>query len=147
MNCPTLPEINAAMRAVMVTTLSAYSADITIIPEAQESGPNAAKILVLQAFRPEGVTGAELGGRIGLSRRSGNFLITLSIPKGEKVKTAQALKISDILSDDFRMLELVCVGGGMAYTYEPYVTNAGRTEDNRYSIMVTVPWTAWIGGK
>lgn len=130
----------------MISALSPYMQQITIIPEAQEAAPNAAKILVLQAFKPSIVTGAELGGRLGYSRREGNFLVTLSIPKGEREKFSQAWTISNALESAFRMLSLVCAGGGMAYTGDPYVTNAGITPDGRQSVMLTVPWATWTGG-
>lgn len=147
MQCPTFSAINEALRSVMVSSLAPYKAQLTIIPEAQEAGPNAAKILVLQAFKPSIVTGAELGGRFGYSRREGNFLVTLSIPKGEREKFAQAWTIAGALASAFRMLSLSCTGGGMAYTSDPYVTNAGITPDGRASIMLTVPWSSWTGGE
>ena len=72
--CPSLSEINAALRAVMVETVKPFSSHIIIVPEVQEAAPDTAKILILQAFKPEIVSGAELGGRAGHSRREGNYL-------------------------------------------------------------------------
>jgi hypothetical protein len=147
MQCPSLSAINTALRAVMVSTVQAYSADVTIVPETQEADPDAAKILILQSFRPEIVTGAELGGRYGNARRSGNYLVTLSSPKGDRIKMQKAWEVSDKLAEAFRALELVCAGGGVVYTNEPYITNAGTAPDERNSLLVTVPWVAWTGGE
>lgn len=145
--CPSLSEINAALRAVMVETVKPFSSHIIIVPEVQEADPDTAKILILQSFKPEIVSGAELGGRAGHSRRGGNYLITLSVPKGDKVKMDQAWAISGDLEANFRMLELSSPNGAMFWTDDPYISNSGITPDNRMSLLVTVPWVAWTGGE
>ena len=141
MQCPSLAEINEVLRSVMVSALAPYMKQVTIIPEAQDTDPNAAKILVLQAFKPSIVIGAELGGRQGLSRREGNFLITLSAPKNDRTKFNQAWMIANALESAFRMLDTKSV-----YMGDPYVTNIGSTPDGRQSVMLTVPWATWTGG-
>lgn len=145
--CPSLSEINAALRAVMVETVKPFSSHIIIVPEVQEAAPDTAKILILQAFKPEIVSGAELGGRAGHSRREGNYLVTLSVPKGDNVKMDQAWAISGALGDDFRMLKLSVPSGGVFWTEDTNITTPGITPDNRMSLLVTVPWTSWTGGK
>lgn len=131
----------------MISALSPYMQQITIILEAQKAAPDAANILILEAFKPSIVVGAELGGRLGLSRREGNFLVTISVPKGNREKFVQAWTIAHDLESAFRMLALQCSGGGVVHTNDPYVTNAGITPDGRASIMLTVPWSSWTGGE
>lgn len=145
--CPTLSEINAALRVVVSETVKPYSAQLIVVPEVQESDPDAAKILVLQAFKPEMVSGAELGGRVGLSQMDGNYLITMSVRKGDKAKMDLAWTIAWALKESFRMRELPVSSGTPFWTGDPYITNPGITPDNRMSLLVTVPWVAWTGGE
>ena len=59
----------------------------------------------------------------------------------------QAWAISGALGDDFRMLKLSVPSGGVFWTEDTNITNPGITPDNRMSLLVTVPWTSWTGGK
>lgn len=145
-----LPELAAAFRTAMWAAVSRHE-NVFVVPEGQESGADLAKILLLQRFQPLEVDAGELGGRIGLSRQRGNYLMTLSAPKSSPALWSRCWTMAEELQDAFRMVALHGSGGSCAYTGDPYImdsSESGAAADNtRNLLLVTVPWTAWTGGE
>ena len=160
MTCPTIAQTATALRTKLAAMLAGESG-VQIVPETESFEPNAGGIMCLQSFRPSSSETAELGGRAGLARRHGLYLITFSAPWGAGM-AADVQRLAELCMAGFRQLELA-TDGGPVYTDEPVCvwgeahaapTPAGGTQtevigkdpDGRYSMSVAVPWTAWTGG-
>ena len=118
-----------------------------ILSESDDSDQNAREIFVVNAVQPGDVDTGELGGRAGIAVQNGVFLMTLSYIRNDSAIKADAEELAQDLVDAFRRADLTAPSGGCVYCKEPYITNAGAAEDGRMSLLVSVPWWAWTGGK
>ena len=160
MDTPSLSQTAAALRTVLASLLAGQSG-VQLVPETASFSPDVANIVFLQAFRPSQTESAELSGRLGLGKRHGVFMVTISAPWGDSAKAAQARSWADAVCDAFRRRALSTDAGPVytdepnvfmgAVSYDPTVTGggssvSGKDPDQRYSISISVPWTAWTGG-
>ena len=144
MDTPSLSQTAAALRTVLASLLAGQSG-VQLVPEASSFNPDVANIVFLQAFRPSQTESAELSGRLGLGKRHGVYMVTISAPWGDSAKAAQARTWADAVCDAFRRRALPTANGPV-YTDEPNILVVGKDPDERYSISISVPWTAWTGG-
>lgn len=140
----TLTDIGIACRTLMASTIAGRA---VILSESDDSDPNARDIFVVNAVQPGNVDTGELGGRAGLAVQNGVFLLNLSYIRNDSTTKADAEELAQDLVDAFRRADLTAPSGGCVYCKEPYITNAGAAEDGRMSLLVSVPWWAWTGGK
>jgi len=161
MDTPTLAMTAAAFRTVLADLLAGQSG-VQLVPETASFNPDVANIVFLQAFRPSQSETAELSGRIGLGKRHGVYMVTISAPWGNSAKTASALQWAETVCDAYRLRKLetakgpvycgepsvlmgaVQVSASMSGGWMSSVTN--KDPDERYSISISVPWTTWTGG-
>lgn len=144
MDTPSLSQTAATLRTVLASLLAGQSG-VQLVPETSSFNPDVANIVFLQAFRPSQTESAELSGRLGLGKRHGVFMVTISAPWGDSAKAAQARTWADAVCDAFRRRALPTANGPV-YTDEPNILVVGKDPDERYSISISVPWTAWTGG-
>lgn len=140
----TLTDIGIACRTLMASTIAGRA---VILSESDDSDQNAREIFVVNAVQPGDVDTGELGGRAGIAVQNGVFLMTLSYIRNDSAIKADAEELAQDLVDAFRRADLTAPSGGCVYCKEPYITNAGAAEDGRMSLLVSVPWWAWTGGK
>lgn len=140
----TLTDIGIACRTLMASTIAGRA---VILSESDDSDPNARDIFVINAVQPGDVDTGELGGRAGIAVQNGIFLMTLSYIRNDSAIKADAEELAQDLVDAFRRADLTAPSRGCVYCKEPYITNAGAAEDGRMSLLVSVPWWAWTGGK
>ena len=140
----TLTDIGIACRTLMAATIAGRA---VILSESDDSDPNAREIFVINAVQPSDVDTGELGGRAGIAVQNGVFLLNLSYIRNDSAIKADAEKLAQDLVDAFRRSDLTAPSGACVYCKEPYITNIGTTPDDRMSLMVSVPWWAWTGGK
>lgn len=160
MDTPTLSQIAAALRSELAALLVGQSG-VQLVPETSSFNPDVANIVFLQAFRPSQTESAELSGRLGLGKRHGVYMVTISAPWGDSAKAAQARAWADAVCDAYRRQALDTDEGPVytdepnvfmgAVSFDPTVTGggssvSGKDPDQRYSISISVPWTAWTGG-
>lgn len=140
----TLTDIGIACRTLMATTIAGRA---VILSESDDSDPNARDIFVINAVQPGDVDTGELGGRAGIAVQNGVFLLNLSYIRNDSTIKADAEELAQDLVDAFRRADLTAPSGACVYCKEPYITNVGITPDDRMSLLVSVPWWAWTGGK
>lgn len=138
---PTLAETGSALRVKMAEIVGDAA---VIIPPNEDGDPDVGDILVLHSVNPGIVTMGELGGPEGLSVMNGVYSINLSYPRGSLPRANEAWELAQKLSSAFRRSTLPA-GACCIMVDEPYITNVGNTPDGRMSILVTVPWWAWVG--
>ena len=140
----TLTDIGIACRTLMAATIAGRA---VILSESDDSDPNARDIFVINAVQPGDVDTGELGGRAGIAVQNGVFLLNLSYIRNDSAIKADAEELAQDLVDAFRRADLNAPSGACVYCKEPYITNVGTTPDDRMSLLVSVPWWAWTGGK
>ena len=143
MDTPTIAQTAQAFRTALAGALADVSG-VSIVPETASFNPDASGIFALQAFRPSTSESAELSGRLGLGKRHGVYMVTLSAPFAS-AKVADAMSAAETLADAFRRRALPTANGPV-YTDEPNIFVVGKDPDERYSISISVPYTAWTGG-
>lgn len=143
---PTLPDIGAAFRAKLAEVVGK---DAYIVPQNQDANPDLKQILVINALNPSSTTTEEMGGRSGLAESRGMFSINLSYPKNNNPLFNSAWALAGKLAAAFRQLDLKAGSDDcFVYTEECSVTNVGDSfDENRKSLLVSVAWRAWTGGK
>lgn len=141
---PTTAQTAQAFRTALAGALANVSG-VSIVSETASFNPEASSIFALQAFRPSSSESAELSGRQGLGKRHGVYMVTLSAPFGPSANVQEAMGIAETLADAFRRRALPTANGPV-FTDEPNILVVGKDPDERYSISISVPWTAWTGG-
>ena len=158
---PSIAQIAAALRSELYALLVGDEG-VELVPETSGFSPDVSKIVFLQAFRPSSSESVELSGRLGLARRHGVYMVTISAPWGDPAKTAQAQSWAEDVCNAFRRKTFETDEGDV-YTGEPNILMGsvqvdvfatgglsskvtGKDPDERYAISISVPWTTWTGG-
>lgn len=144
MTIATLNEIGIAFRTFMVDTVADRA---VVLSESEDCNLDAREIFVLNSVQPGNVTPGELGGRDGIAVQNGVFLLNLSFSRNDTAIKTKAEELAQDLANAFYRVELIAPSGACIFCKEPYLTNVGATPDDRMSLLVSVPWWAWTGGK
>ena len=92
------------------------------------------------------VQSIELGGRQGVCRRGGEYVVTLSCPN-DTTRLSQAWKLLSVIESKFYRVDLpVTDADSDVMCDEPYTTDVGKTDDNRLALSVSISWWVWAGG-
>ena len=144
MTIATLNEIGIAFRTFMVDTIADRA---VVLSEFEDCNPDAREIFVLSSVQPGNVDPGELGGRDGISVQNGVFLLNLSFARNDIAIKKKSEELAQDLANAFYRVDLITPSGACVFCKEPYLTNVGTTPDGRMSLLVSVPWWAWTGGK
>ncbi len=149
MRTPTTYEVCLALEKALFAALgeAVQAGGVVIVQPGAESAPDLKKIQVLHTVKPGEVQSGELGGRQGLSLRTGVYSITLSCPPNDATAFAEAWRLTGVLEKALYRASLpIADSEGVVACKEPLITNVGETADKRLALSVSLPWWVWTGG-